>query len=55
MIQITPQMRVLVAVDPVDHRMGIDRLAAIARQAFQADPSDGTLLVFWDRNRRSLN
>jgi len=29
MIQITPQMRILVAVDPVDFRKGIDGLAAL--------------------------
>ncbi|KPA10610.1 transposase IS66, partial [Candidatus Magnetomorum sp. HK-1] len=29
MIQITPHMRILVAVDPVDFRKGIDGLAGI--------------------------
>jgi hypothetical protein len=33
MIQITPQMRILVAVEPVDFRKGIDGLAALCRQA----------------------
>ena len=32
MIQITPQMRILVAVEPVDFRKGIDGLAALCRQ-----------------------
>ena len=32
MIQITPQMRVLVAVEPVDLRKGIDGLAAVCRE-----------------------
>lgn len=54
MIQITPQMRILVAVDPVDFRKGIDGLAAIARQVLHADPLDGTLFVFCGRNRRAL-
>lgn len=31
MIQVTPQMRVLVAVEPVDFRKGIDGLAMICR------------------------
>ncbi len=32
MIQITPQMRVLVAVEPADFRRGIDGLARLARE-----------------------
>ena len=43
MIQVTPQMRILLAVEPVDFRKGIDGLAALCRQALQADPFDGTL------------
>jgi transposase len=50
MIQVTPQMRVLVAVAPVDFRCGIDGLAAQCRQALRADPFSGALFVF--RNRR---
>jgi len=44
MIQITPQMRILVAVEPVDFRKGIDGLAALCRQALASDPLAGTLL-----------
>lgn len=51
MIQITPQMRILVAVEPVDFRAGIDGLAAICRQRLNANPFCGTLFVF--RNRKS--
>ena len=50
MIQITPQMRILVAVEPVDFRKGIDALARVCRQALQSDPFCGALFVF--RNRR---
>jgi len=50
MIQITAQMRILVAVEPVDFRCGIDGLAALCRQRLQADPFCGTLFVF--RNRK---
>jgi transposase len=51
MIQITPQMRILVAVEPVDFRRGIDGLAAVCKQALQQDPFKGTLFAF--RNRRA--
>ena len=37
MIQITPQMHVLVAVEPVDLRKGIDGLTAVCREKLQAD------------------
>lgn len=50
MIQITPQMRILVAVEPADFRKGIDGLARLCRQALQSDPFCGALFVF--RNRR---
>ena len=50
MIQLTPQMRVLVAVEPVDFRCGIDGLARVCRQALGSDPFSGTVFVF--RNRR---
>ena len=54
MIQITPQMRIWVAVDPVDFRKGIDGLAGLCRQQLKADPVDGALFVFCSRNRRAL-
>ena len=50
MIQITPQMHVLVAVEPVDLRKGIDGLAAVCREKLQADPFSGWLFIF--RSRR---
>jgi transposase len=49
-IQITPQMRVLVAVAAADFRCGIDGLAQLCRTALGTDPFTGTVFVF--RNRR---
>jgi hypothetical protein len=46
MIQITPHMRILLAVEPVDFRKGIDGLAALCRQALASDPQAGALFVF---------
>jgi transposase len=51
MIQITPQMRILVAVEPVDFRKGIDGLARVCRQVLHSDPFSGALFIF--RNRRA--
>ena len=50
MIQISPQMRILVAVEAQDFRNGIDGLARVCREALMADPFSGGLFVF--RNRR---
>lgn len=50
MIQITPQMRILVAVEPEDFRKGIDGLARVCKDALKQDPFSGALFVF--RNRR---
>ena len=50
MIQVTPQMRVLLAVEPADFRKGIDGLARLCRVELAADPFAGTVFVF--RNRR---
>jgi transposase len=51
MIQVTPQMRVLVAVEPVDFRRGIDGLARLVREVLSGDPFSGGVFVF--RNRRA--
>jgi len=54
MIQITPQMRVLVAVDAVDGRKGIDSLAALCRQRLQVDPFAGWLFIFRTRSAQAI-
>ncbi len=51
MIQVTPQMRILVAVEPTDFRAGIDALARVAREELASDPFSGWVFVF--RNRRA--
>jgi transposase len=51
MIQITPQMRILLAVQPEDFRKGIDGLAQVCRQVLQKDPFSGYLFIF--RNKRA--
>lgn len=54
MIQITPQMRVLVAVEPADFRRGIDGLARMCREALQEDPFSGAVIVFRNRRRTAV-
>jgi transposase len=50
MLSLTPQMRILVAVAPVDFRNGIDGLGGVCRRRLQEDPLGGYVFVF--RNRR---
>jgi transposase len=54
MIQITPQVKVMVALEPIDFRRGIDGLAQACRQLLQADPFSGTLFVFRSRAGTSV-
>jgi transposase len=51
MIQVAPQMRILVAVEPADFRKGIDGLARLAQEQLESDPFSGWIFVF--RNRRA--
>ena len=54
LIQITPQMRVLVAIEPVDGRKGIDSLARLCQEKLAADPFSGCLFVFRSRSGTSI-
>mgnify|MGYP003375311456 FL=1 len=50
MLQITPQMKILVAVESADFRKGIDGLVRHCKDTLGQDPFAGTVFVF--RNRR---
>ena len=54
MIQITAQMRVLVAIEPADFRCGIDGLARLCRTALETDPFSGSVFVFRNRRKTSV-
>jgi hypothetical protein len=49
MLQLTPQSRIFVAVEPVDFRQGIDGLGGLCRRLLAHNPLDGAIYVF--RNR----
>jgi transposase len=46
MIQITAQMRVLVAIESVDGRKGIDSLVRLCQEKLSEDPFSGCVFVF---------
>jgi len=54
MIQVTPQMRILVAIEPADFRKGIDGLARVCREVLGRDPFSGYVFVFGNRRRQAI-
>ena len=54
MIQITPQMRILAAIELVDFRKGIDGLCRLCRKELHSDPFSGAIFVFCNRRRTAL-
>jgi transposase len=53
-IQLTAQMRILVAVASIDFRAGIDGLARICKAQLEFDPFCGWLFVFCNRRRTAV-
>ncbi|MFL6446576.1 MAG: IS66 family insertion sequence element accessory protein TnpB [Bryobacteraceae bacterium] len=54
MLQITPHMRILVAIEAVDGRKGIDSLVQLCRERLGSDPFSGCLFVFRSRSATSI-
>ena len=54
MIQITPQMRVWVVIEPVDFRKGMDGLAQVVRERLERDPFGGAVFMFRNRRRTAV-
>lgn len=54
MIQIAPQMRILVAVEAIDFRNGIDGIRRICKEVLQKDSFSGCLFIFRNRRRTAI-
>ena len=54
MIHITAQMRVLVAIEPVDGRKGMDSLVRVCQGQLGEDPMTGCVFVFRSRRGTSI-
>lgn len=54
MLQLTPQSRIFVALQPADFRRGIDGLAALCRAQLAQDPFSGAIFVFRNRRKSAL-
>jgi hypothetical protein len=53
-IQITAQMRVLVAIEPLDGRKGIDSLVRLCQDKLAEDPFSGCVFVFRSRSGTAI-
>ncbi|MBN2383747.1 IS66 family insertion sequence element accessory protein TnpB [bacterium] len=47
-------MRILLSVEPIDFRKGIDSLVSLCRDVYHTDPFAGIVFVFMNRRRTSL-
>jgi len=54
MIHLTSETQVLLAVNPVDFRFGIDGLSGLCEHTFSKNPRSGTLFVFISRDGTKL-
>ena len=54
MLQLTPQQRLLLAVQPVDFRKGICGLKALCRNHLDENPFSGAVFGFANRSRTSV-
>tara|TARA_R110002110_G_C13449779_1_gene716956 strand:+ start:499 stop:912 length:414 start_codon:yes stop_codon:yes gene_type:complete len=54
MLQITPQHKLLLAIQPADFRKGIDGLAHICKSKLSNDPFSGTIFAFTNRRRSAV-
>jgi transposase len=54
MIQLTPQMRILIAVRPLDFRKGIDSIASYCKYQLDQDPYSGALFAFRNKSGTAL-
>jgi len=54
MIQLVPQLRILLACDPIDFRKGIDSLVALCQGPLAQNAFSATLFVFRNRSGTAL-
>lgn len=54
MIQLVPQLKILVCVEPQDFRKGVDSLSGLCRTKFDEDPFSGAMFVFRNKGATSV-
>jgi transposase len=51
MLQLVPQLKILLCVAPIDFRKGMDGLKGICKQELKKDPFSGQMFVFTNRRK----
>jgi len=54
MLQITSQQKIFIAINSLDFRMGIDGLVGVCKQHLQANPFNGHVFVFRNKNFNAI-
>jgi transposase len=54
MLQITPQHHLMLAVQPIDFRRGIDGLMSVCKQHLKHDPFSGAFFIFTNKRRTTV-
>ncbi len=54
MIQLPPQLRILVAIEAADFRRGIDGLCRLCRDRLSSDPFSGAVFAFRNRSGTAI-
>ena len=54
MLQINAKSKILLAIDPIDFRKGIDGIIAVCNQQLALDPINGVIFVFGNKSKNSI-
>lgn len=54
MISISPQSRVLIQIEALDFRKGMDGMIGLCSEIYQQDPFSGTYFLFRNRKRTAI-
>lgn len=54
MISLSSDIKVMVAIEPIDFRAGINRLASLAMESFQKEAMDGILFAFRNKKKTDI-
>lgn len=54
MIQLSPQLKIFLAIDFCDFRKGIDALVFLCRSKLEQDPFSGSLFLFRNRSGNAI-
>jgi transposase len=54
MLSLTPQMQILIGIEPIDFRKGIDGISALCRNHLNQDPYSGKMFVFINKKKTAI-